>query len=98
MWKFQSHFFMKDPSYIRFHDSKSKHGDMTEYSSIRNPFPLKTPLNPVILKVFSFPPPKGEMMTSSVSVVMEACGAGSLETIRGWNMLNGFPGKCFPSI
>lgn len=36
-------------------------------------------------------------MTSSVSAVMEACGAGSLETIRGWNMLNGFLGKCFPS-
>lgn len=33
-------------------------------------------------------------MMSSVSVVTEACGAGSLETIHGWNMPNGFLGKC----
>lgn len=33
------------------------------------------------------------MMTSSVSVAMEACDAGSLEMIHGWNMLSGFLGK-----
>lgn len=32
-------------------------------------------------------------MMSSVSAAMEACDAGSLETIPGWNMLNGFLGK-----
>lgn len=33
------------------------------------------------------------MTMSSVSAVMEACAAGSLETILGWNTLNGFLGK-----
>ena len=36
---------------------------------------------------------KVETMTSSVSAVMEACGAGSPETIPGWSMPNGSRGK-----
>lgn len=35
------------------------------------------------------------MMMLSVSAVMEACAAGSLEMTRGWNTLNGFLGKCY---
>lgn len=38
--------------------------------------------------------PKVVTMMSSVSAVMEACGAGSLEMILGWNTLNGFLGNC----
>lgn len=38
-------------------------------------------------------PPQVVMMMSSVSAVMEAYGAGSLEMILGWNMQNGFLGK-----
>lgn len=38
--------------------------------------------------------PKVVTMMSSVSAAMEACGAGSLETILGWNTLNGFLGNC----
>lgn len=33
-------------------------------------------------------------MMSSVSAAMEACDAGSPVMIPGWNMLNGFLGKC----
>lgn len=33
------------------------------------------------------------MTMSSVSAVMEACDAGSLEMILGWSMLSGFLGK-----
>lgn len=42
-----------------------------------------------------FHPPSCQvvMTMSSVSAVMEACGAGSLEMILGWSMLSGFPGK-----
>lgn len=50
------------------------------------------------LKALCLPLLKVVMMTSSVSVAMEACDAGSLEMIHGWNMLSGFLGKyccCF---
>lgn len=45
------------------------------------------------LKALCLPLLKVVMMTSSVSVAMEACDAGSLEMIHGWNMLSGFLGK-----
>lgn len=44
------------------------------------------------LKALCLPLLKVVMMTSSVSVAMEACDAGSLEMIHGWNMLSGFLG------